>query len=406
MAKLITCIYCLKIAPADPNGEHVILHGLKGTETIVHVCTDCNGRLSKIDLEFLQDSHIALIRMSVPGTRGRLKLTQFFFSEKLNAWMDAVVKTEAIRLKPQVCVYEGRLVGRSSDEEGQRAIERFLKAFAAGGLRELIKLDIKEVKEYSTTRLVIDVGRKEDKYYLRAMTKEMAELFLNYLTAEAAELLTRSQQGKLEKISWKLPADSKIRISPYLDIINRCAAKMAFNFACYQLGPEFVLRKDFNPVREYIIGTGVREPKIVVGADGEEGFTWDDRFVNFKPSPTMTVPGLPSNLRDGHFIGLGTAPTSDGPSLVASVSVYRCIQFAVNLGPLPLDIPLQQLKALLPAVIVTPIEGGGDEVLDPVNTPDWLMARAPVLPLIATRPSSPAPAVPPASGGESSVPPR
>ena len=58
---------------------------------------------------------------------------------------------------------------------------------------------------------------------------------------------------------------------------------------------------------------------------------------------------------------LGIDPTPDGPCLVARVSVYRSVQFGVNLGPMPLDVPL--LKERLPAVIVTPLEGGGDVLL-------------------------------------------
>jgi hypothetical protein len=376
MSEQITCIYCRKTTEAPAKGEHIILRGLKGTKTITQVCSRCNGDLSKIDLKFLQDSVIALVRLSIPGARGRLKSTQFFFSSSLDAWMDAVVKTGAICIKPQVAVYEDRLVGRSEDEMGQHAIERFLEAFAAGQLRTAISLDIRENEEsYSTTRVVIDVNKKGDQYFLRARTQELADLLLTRLDAEAADLLADSRRGGLETTSCKLPADSTLRITPCIDIINRCAAKMAFNFACHQLGPELLLREEFNPVREYIIGTGVRKSRRVAGPDGEDGLTWDGRFVDFRPSPTMKVPGLPPNQRDGHFIALGIDPTPNGPSLAARVSVYRSVQFAVNLGPMPQDVPFQLLKERLPAIIVTPLKGGGDELRDPTKTPDWFTER-------------------------------
>ena len=358
MADEIRCIYCLEKAQKPREGEHVILKGLRGSQTIQDVCSACNNKLSKIDLEFLQSSIIAVVRVATPSAMGRLKSTQFFFDNKRGAWVDVVLKSGSIYQKPHICEYEGSLVSRFQEVEDLSAIEAFIEKFERGKVS--IDPRIEDRVEYSNTRLVIDVdrsrkNRNHDKYYIVARSEDHEVRIRALLADQATNVLPKLRANQFEEIKSSLASDTTFNFSTSINAVNRCAAKMAVNFACHYLGSEIVLRDEFRPIREYIIGKNVRGAG---GASNAVGVTWDDRFVNFNPQ-TISFKIEPQDFREGHFIGLSISRRTAKPYLVARVSVYESIQFAVNLGSWPQGI---LPKRPLPAFIFTPINGGGDRI--------------------------------------------
>lgn len=123
--------------------------------------------------------------------------------------------------------------------------------------------------------------------------------------------------GLLERIGSAMPIipspDSHVLLTTSCEPNwpSRCAAKMLFNLAAHHLGPEFVLRSEFNPVREFIAGRDVEPVEAVVGPNGEQGWTMDVRFVRdwLQPDPRDGAWPLRTRghglLLDGHDGMLG-----------------------------------------------------------------------------------------------------
>lgn len=388
--KPIRCIYCREPLrpPKKGKGEHIILSALGGQRCILDVCATCNTVvLNKIDTEFLQSSVIALFRIFISRDGGRLKKTQLFFIEHLNSWVDVVVKPQKLYVKPHICEYNGRLVIRYDSSENHSPVIEFLEelikdkesmkiGFALedkqinpsdkmiyeinmSGVGK-IRTDLENKSKYLPTRLVFDLSERDsrkNRCYIRATSEEVAAKFLSRLKVEAASVLERAKVSPVEHVT--SPGKGTIIIELDFNQLNRCAAKMAFNFACYHLGSDFVLNDDFNCIREYIHGSNVKESEIVMSKGGEWGLSMDNRYVMFLKQDSAASRLLPF-LKNKHYIVLTSARFSGGAHLFAEVTMYGVKHF-IHLGPLRVENPIRNT---LPAIFVTPFEGGGDEVLD------------------------------------------
>jgi hypothetical protein len=358
----INCIYCKKPKPRPAKGEHVVVDGLDGTACIPDVCVECNGAcLGPLDREFLRNSIVAFHRLFTPGGKqGRLTEPQFAPSPRGAGWLDAVITTWPITLEhpPQVFFVDDELVGIFPGRDHD-ALVREIKRLAEMGLAGVRRV-INPRPEHEPARLVIKRVRKRFSSILRARSVEDADAFARVFAEQAPTWADQVQWSDLT------PDNPRVVVKTIEDVnvVGRCAAKMAFNFLADYLGPELALQDEFDGVRDYILGTNVEVPRQVRTATGELGLTVDERYVRL----WANVPDLEhwSVLPGGHTIMLSAL---DGDA-ISMVHLYEGrLRVPVRLGRLPPDAPLRRS---LPAFFFTPIGGGGDQTL---TLPELLTRR-------------------------------
>lgn len=124
------------------------------------------------------------------------------------------------------------------------------------------------------------------------------------------------QQGTLEA---PIAEDGRVRVEIAAKVdatIYRAIAKIAFNYVAYQHGTDFVLRSDFDDVRNYIRYGAVPPWKEVVRPT-HEPILFDDR--------------LNSRQTFGHLITFGWNLDSKG--LLAQVSLFNSLTYRVAICP-------------------------------------------------------------------------
>lgn len=265
----IQCVYCLQTKPKPVHGEHIILKGLGGRATIPDVCGGCNQNLGdELDVEVLRHSVIALHRFNDPKvTKGQVGGTQFIDS-KFGGFFDSkVYNDQDIDLLPQVSLTErGPLVAANLVQiEQVKAVLRQLK-----GQDPPYKEIVRDLPENDPPRVVLNLSGK-GVHLARGRTK-----------ADVARIKEAIKLG-VEVQHAVDPADAiepefQVRISMELNMVSRCMAKMAFNMATAVFGAQALIRSQFHPVRNYILGDVTVKPLRKDDA-GRIHADLDDRFV-------------------------------------------------------------------------------------------------------------------------------
>lgn len=314
-ADRIVCVYCKTEKPRPARGEHIVLKGLGGRATISEVCAECNGLLdARVDREFLRSTHIALHRFFDPAVQdGEVASPQFLPTEY--GYLDVrLMNSGEMDLLPQAAAHDSKVVVIAAEPDQQLA-----DAVLAQFRREAptVRQAIRDVGESDPPRLVID--RKLKSHLLRARTQQAADSLL-------AALRKGVEPGPYA--NWEAPRSAPLRISTDLNVVGRCAAKMAFNMATAVLGPQVTLKDDFDGVRAYILGSDVLAGPAIAES-GEQGIRVDYRFVD----PWIDPEARPQRRgpSDTHTILLGVIR---GRSLGAKLSLFGgAEQFTVRLTP-------------------------------------------------------------------------
>lgn len=234
------CIYCQENEPPDEfNAEHVIPRQL-GTfadnfvlaDEVCRACNDYFGR--KLEIVFGRDTHEALRRYT-HGLKSAREADEFV-GRRVEFRIPPGTPWEGARLRLAAGTNGSGLVMQLIPQIGiRRELERLFRFFSEEEFRE-------------ADDETLDV-RQESKFRVLAPDGE---------TLDRLNALVRSRVPKF-RIDDHLPPPPitngglDVEMIGTIDrIVARTVAKIAFNYASYQIGHAFVLDANFDPIRRFI----------------------------------------------------------------------------------------------------------------------------------------------------------
>lgn len=329
MTSLEPCIYCR--IPSLPSREHVLAKNLGGNLTTLSstpfkptVCDSCNAAFSSIDQALAERSVVALARIAVgaPGAPSvKLGNEHFHYDQKNGVWLDVQLRSGVKpHLLPQLVQKGGDLYLTGASQTELNAFIALVTKLHKNGRITSVYVKTDPLPEATSSRLVM---HRDGDLFVRAPNRESARDFLSMLEAKWPHYATKFATSAASPESVAQP-EVNVRMSIVLDDCYRAIAKSAFTFLGTQKGGDFVLQREFDPIRDYIRGTDVRHPPVL--APGQ--IAVDARFVE-EWGPDKAPP---INTRS-HLLGLFyTAPT-----LFGFVILYESNSFVVRLGKLILE---------------------------------------------------------------------
>jgi len=318
-----TCIYCKSIVD-DFSREHAVQYALGGNLTLLEeVCFPCNNGLSSIDRELIENSLPAMARVAFAdksARRARLGGEHFHLDERSGVWKDAaLVNGMQMVLLPHVQLEraadgEGGQVGIEGSEEADiKALVTLIDKRLADGSLLQTHIKVGPAPYGDTSRLV---GHRSKDMFVRAATMEAGRVFLETLAVAWPKV--RQQVDTTARAATTIEQPSlQIRQSFHLNRTYRAVAKIAFNVLAAKRGAEFVLRSEFDPIRNYIRGVD----ELVLGPMPKGQVMVDPRFVDQLPFGSQVVP------TKSHAVTIFYS----APTLLACVTLYENHSFFVRL---------------------------------------------------------------------------
>jgi hypothetical protein len=344
-----------------------MLAALGGTIKIPDVCGGnggCNQRFGdSIDRELLRNSTVTLHRLLL--SKGQTHEQQmFFFREDHGVWLD-IVRCEGERrvmLLPQLYMHGQLPVVVASSEYSKERMDLLRRPVEDLARAKML---IHEWDQSAPARIVFLPRHRLCVARARSET-ELAHFF-DSIRAKLPELASRHQDDDHQNINLGMEKTPLVLcIGAAINEPARCAAKMAFNFLSYYLGPEVALRAEFDSVRQYITGENVDPVRLVAAESGEMGLSVDTRhaanwFATRPKTPRWRL------LREAHYITL----FAQNRVVQAEVGLFGGRSpFFLSFGRVGSDLVVSKP---LPAVLLTPIAGGGDRVLADAELADALI---------------------------------
>lgn len=294
------CIYCLEDKDSPKRVEHVIPQSFgvfKNNFVLTNVvCDDCNQFFGdELEISLARDTLEGMRRYDFQvkkpaefkslGKRSRLifKIAEGFFREAY-AYIDYSAQEKKISLKPLAQV--GFLKTDNSDYEYFLLNNIPLAKSLPVGSHNLG--DSKGIIILGCDSAVADDILKKQGYNFRI----------------GGEFDCPNKESS----SWLCNVKGTVD-----QVIMRAAAKIAFNYLTYWMGPKFVLHESFNPMREFIL-TGKREGDLLVRAVDK----------------AILADEIKSDKRRlGHIVTVAWA--SDKTSILAQVSLFNWIVYQIIL---------------------------------------------------------------------------
>ena len=313
----IRCVYCLEIKPMPVKGEHIILKGLGGRATTLEVCGECNQFFGdNLDIEFLRHSRIALLRFYDPAvTDGQVGDKQFHGSE-WGFWDSRVYNDGDVEILSQVAIIGTQWVAAVRMDK-QDEIQKIIDSFV--GVDTVFKETIDDIEHHHPPRAIITPRAKM--HQIRGRT----QADVDHVKAALKKGGGVPGAAKLLDI---VGTEMLMRLSMDPNMVGRCVAKMAFNFATEVLDVDTMVQPSLNPVRAYIRGTDVRDVFITKLPNGQIDAQCDERYVDRWYGLPLSRPALPTAH---HAIQLLVLDQSLGAYVALVGGVER---FIVRLGPL------------------------------------------------------------------------
>jgi hypothetical protein len=319
MPTLTECIYCCR--PGPVSREHVLQASLGGNLTAPFVCDACNTGFSTIDQALAEQSLVSHARaLHTPRERPvRLGGTHFMHDVEHDVWQEVQIKNQfSTYVPPQFHFRLPNVWFFGSSRDAKVSFVDLLAKRIRSGTARSIRLQIGP-DPYCTTIRIVQHRRKD--LFVRAPTKEDGARFLDLLAEKWSEF---EPVLRLEPKDRRIDSPTiLVHLSIGIDDCYRAIAKTAFNFLALRKGVEFVLRPEFDPVRNYIRGLDIRWPSAV--KPGQVAF--DPRFVRpLAPRDPLLIPTAE------HLLMLGYAH----PNVFACVTLYADYSYLVTLGQLEL----------------------------------------------------------------------
>lgn len=274
------CIYCRNAT--IPSQEHVLQKSLGGDLTTLSddtqkpvVCKVCNGAFSSIDQALAERSLVAMQRIAETDPAkffAQLGGAHFHYDAKHALWLEVhVVNGVRPHLPPQLHYRDGHVLYLgSSTSEKDEFVQLVTKRHNAKSLRNVF-IKVGPADRCTTARLV---QHRSNDLFMRAPDEAAGRSFLALLEAKWDVLSATLTSGTFSSGQTEHPA-VEITIPVRLDDVYRAVAKTAFNFLAARQGGAFVLRHEFDPIRDYIRGITIEHPAML--EPGE--LAVDTRFV-------------------------------------------------------------------------------------------------------------------------------
>jgi hypothetical protein len=330
------CIYCG--GDTNPSKEHVLQRSLGGDLTARIACVACNTKLSEIDVALAERSFVTLHRVGfAPTARMPVKLggDTYLLDEQQSVWQECrVVNGMRAELYPQIHLVGDQLMVVGGNHEELAELFSLIERRRTDGTLARTYVKVGPADKATTTRIVghkmgptVDHGKQDA--FVRAASPEAGEKFLLGLAKAWPEFMAKVngasfQQGVIEG------AHVNVNVRMRLDDTYRAVAKIAFNLFAQRFGVDEALRREFDPIREYVTGkTIVHSPDR-----GPDEIAFDRRFVTM-----LQTGGPPLTPTGDHAVALCTSSSA----LLAVVTLYGEFTFIVRLGPVPGGKPVFEL---------------------------------------------------------------
>ncbi len=319
----LICLYCRSLQGPFTD-EHVLQKGLGGNLKIPDVCSRCNNQtLARIDRALLECSPISFDRlMRTPNVRlGGSSVVRRDSSDIEMRIDDGFTPRPVPQIHAPLPWAPGptKLSLRAGSLSDRDAFVKLIDdSITKGAFAATHILAVKD-----GLRSISLANHQGKNLRVKAETEEQGQKFLGWFASVWPEykavlmnneLQTESLGGELEILTVSRPDD-----------YQRAIAKTALNYLCYVKGAEFALRPEFDPLREYVLGTNLIVDQELLSAGG---VAQDTRFVT--PVPPEVGAFVPSPR---HMIFL----LMQGSELLCLVTYYGRHHYAVRMGTLPVE---------------------------------------------------------------------
>ncbi len=313
------CIYCL--LPKPGSREHLVPRSIGGNLVGRRVCKACNTGMSDIDQHLGDNAVVSMMRVAnTPAGSFDVKLGgEQVLDDPSGRRVPVAIRNQyAPSLHPMMRFTPtpaGAEVGvHFSEAVDAKRLARFIDKHREAAFAELHS---KRVDWLDAGEAAVVMHRAKDGYL--AVADDAAEPRARALLVEKADELIAILEGSFPEAATIAQPRVQIAAELRLNDLYRAVAKVAFNLLAHRTADDFVLRSDFDDLRQYILGRDVRD---VEGPDG--AVVPDPRFV------TWALDGQPFTFRDMEHTVVMTG--HDG-RLIAVVTIYRSFVFMVDMGP-------------------------------------------------------------------------
>lgn len=300
------CIYCLQDKPLSSftKTEHIIPQSFGVFENNFTlnkiVCDNCN--------KFFGDNlEIALARDSIEG------LQRFDHNIKKPSEFKTIGKSSRLEMKMPDGEFKGAYCYPQYSHEAQRVLSYPLPqlGFLKNGIREYFLLDEIPDKDYflkdfnpQDPQAVIFFGC--DSAVVDKIMKDRGITLKNWILPDPSPTNDTSSKEIIDVL-----CDVEGTID---DTLMRAVAKIGFNYLAYFQGPDFVLHKDFDVIRKFILtGEKVSYPLINIV---------EDSILGDEP--------IQGKRRTGHILTVNWA--GDGVSILGQVSLMNWMKYKICLA--------------------------------------------------------------------------
>lgn len=274
-----TCIYSKKTEPnvSFKKQEHIFPASLGGLKKLPkgYVSDEINEKFSsELEIEFMREGIISIPRQfSGPGTRGNVSNIKKATQSKVHLMRDDgdrytlgyIVLGKPTHIKQIIFNFdnEGNLSNSHElilpyyIEDVVSEIEKFL------GLNDSITL-IKDNK-IPSNKIIVGIHEYQNKGKGPILSKwfighngniHVTDDLKDKLKLEVKRLYDSSKSQKFDLTVTSKPVTSYQSLRFDMNVFFRTCAKIAFNYVAQIVGPDIVLKKEFDGIRNYIVNGG------------------------------------------------------------------------------------------------------------------------------------------------------
>jgi hypothetical protein len=321
------CIYCK--SESVGSKEHVLQKSLGGNLGIRDVCGACNRAFSSIDQSLAENSLPGLMRVGVTkagtfnvrlgGDHFRLNDADFWEEVRIVNGMQAIVLPQ-IHLVGIQENGQSRVAVVAGEQDELKSFIALVSEKVADGTIQDTHIKTGPSPQDTTPRLV---GYRSDGLFVRAASTADGESFLKLLAGAWSALRAQVETGSQQELQVVHQPTILVTQRMRIDDNYRAVAKTAFNVLATKRRPSFVLRPEFDPLRDYIRGLALVHKQPL--APGE--IAVDTRFVQMLRFGE--VPLVPTG---SHAVII----VYTAPALLAFVTLYSKYSFVVRLAEIEL----------------------------------------------------------------------
>lgn len=323
----ILCIYCKKYG--DPSREHLLQKSLGGNLTAKFVCKGCNNGFSVIDQALATSSLLSFTRI-VEQTTDAAKVKMEGFHTYIPPGTTQAMEIEVghrfgSKLKPQMTFDGGKIGGGFSSNDDRDRFLKVLRNYKNKSQFDQIAIlkSEKDVDGYTLPHLVL---HRDKELYLRfpngeADVESKARIILKMVN-DNLDQIESSLRGSGQTPQHDPNPQITMRSSFHINNIYRAIAKTAFNLLALHEGQKLVLREEFDPIRNYILGTNIQDETPT-----PDSVAHDPRFVRSLKNEDLGST-LPRAQKNKHLVLIHYTY----PEVIVGIDFYGQHYYLVKCG--------------------------------------------------------------------------